>query len=286
MKLRFMRYRRLAYFISILLLVCSIVSLATRGLNYGIDFAGGISMDVRSERAEYGIADMRKDLARFKPELQEDNAGNVLVRIGLEKNATDERQNQTVKEIKDVLGGNVSYQQIRVVGPKIGGELVRGGILAIIFAFIMMGIYVWIRYRGCYAVGVFVSLTQDFILMFGFYSWAGLEFSQSAIAVILMGVGYSINDKIVNYDRIMENSKKYHKMPTLELIDLSVGEMLARTLMTSITTALGMVALLLFAGHVLGEFSTAMLFSIVSGTLSSIFVSNSILVYFKIRDNE
>jgi len=285
-KFDFMRYRKLAYVISALLVFASIFSLTTKGLNYGIDFSGGISMDVRSGRADYGISEMRRDLAPWKPELQEDDKGNVLVRIGLDKNATDEMQNKTVRQIKAALGENVSYQQIQIVGPKIGGELIRGGILAIIFAFLMMGLYVWIRYRGGYAVGALVSLTQDFLFMFGFYSVAGLEFSQSAIAVILTGVGYSINDKIVNYDRIMENSQKYHKMPTPELINLSVNEMLTRTIMTSVTTALGMIALFLFAGSMLREFSIAMLFSIASGTLSSIFVSNSVLANFKIRDHE
>jgi len=173
---------------------------------------------------------------------------------------------------------------MQIVGPKIGGELIRGGILAIIFAFIMMSIYVWIRYKGGYAVGAFISLLFDFMLMFGFFSVFGLEFSQTAIAVILTGVGYSINDKIVNYDRIMENSKKYHKMPTAELIDLSVNEMLGRTLMTSITTALAMVSLLMFAKGVLGDFASAMLFCIFMGTLSSIFVSNACLLYFNIRE--
>ena len=281
-----MKYRKLSYFIGVALVAASIASLVVKGLNYGIDFAGGISMDVRSAAAGYGIADMRNDLADWKPELQEDNQGNVMIRIGLNKNSTDEQQNQIVGEIKKALGENVEYQQIQVVGPKIGGELIRGGIMAMIFAFLMMGIYIWIRYRGGYAAGMLMSLVLDFMLMFGFYSLVGLEFSQSAIAVILMGVGYSTNDKIVNYDRIMENSKKYHKMPTLDLVDLSVNEMLSRTILTSVTTMLVMISLLLFAKSVLGEFALAMLFSIVSGTLTSIFISNSSLVYFKIRDHE
>jgi preprotein translocase SecF subunit len=282
---KFMKYRKLAYLASAALVFISIFSLATRGLNYGIDFAGGISMDVKPGGG-YGIADMRSDLAAFKPELQQESNGNILVRIGLAKNATDEVQNQAVREIKSVLGDKVSYDQIQVVGPRIGGELIRGGILAMVFAFLMMSLYIWIRYRGGYALGAMISLSLDFVVMFGFFSVVGLEFSQTAIAVILMGVGYSINDKIVNYDRIQENSKKYHKMPTLDLVDLSVNEMLSRTIMTSVSTMLVMAVLLAFAGHVLGEFSIAMLFSIIAGTFSSIFVSNSILVYFKIRDNE
>jgi preprotein translocase SecF subunit len=280
-----MKYRKLSYFIGGLLVLLSILSLSFKGLNYGIDFAGGIAIEAKSATPNYGISEMRRDLAAWNPELQEDNKGNVLIRVGLDKNATDEQQNQAVREIKSVLGDKVSYEQVQIVGPKIGGELIRGGILAVIFAFMMMSIYVWIRYRGGYAIGSFISLSLDFIMMFGFFSIIGLEFSQTAIAVILTGVGYSINDKIVNYDRIMENSRKYHKMPTMELIDLSVNEMLSRTLMTSISTALAMAALLVFAGGILGEFAIAMLFCIVEGTLSSIFVSNACLIHFNIRED-
>ena len=286
MKFQFMKYRKLSYLISGALILLSILSLSFKWLNYGIDFAGGIAMEVRSAKPDYNIAKMRSDLSAWKPELQEDTKGNILIRIGLAKSATDEMQNQAVREIKYVLGNNVSYEQIQIVGPKIGDELIRGGILAVIFAFIMMSMYVWIRYRGGYAIGAFISLSLDFIMMFGFFSIVGLEFSQTAIAVILTGVGYSINDKIVNYDRIMENSQKYHKMPTINLIDLSVNEMLSRTLMTSISTALAMIALLVFATGVLGEFAIAMLFCIVEGTLSSIFVSNACLIHFKIRESE
>ena len=286
MTLKFMKYRKLSYFISAILLIASVYSLATKGLNYGIDFAGGISAEVKSVKKGYDISKMRADLAEFKPELQEDSDGNVLIKIGLAKNATEEQQNQMVKEVKQRLGKKVEYNQIQAVGPKIGGELIRGGIFATLFAFFMMAIYVWIRYRGGYAVGALVSLMLDFILAFGFFSVMGFEFSQTAIAVIMTGVGYSINDKIVNYDRIMENSKKYLRMSTSELVDLSVNEMLSRTMLTSITTMLGMLAMLLLAGNVLGEFAIAMMFCIVSGTLTSIYVSNVCLIHFKIRDNE
>jgi preprotein translocase SecF subunit len=283
MQFKFMKYRKLSYLVSGILLAATILSLCFKGLNYGIDFAGGIVLDVKPVAEEYDISKMRSDLGAWKPEMQQDDKGNVMIRIGLEKNATDEQQNQAVREIKAVLGDKVEYEQIQVVGPKIGGELIRGGIFAVIFAFIMMSVYVWIRYRGGYAAGALISLSLDFMLMFGFFSIVGLEFSQTAIAVILTGVGYSINDKIVNYDRIMENSEKYLNMPTRELIDLSVNEMLSRTLMTSVSTALGMMALWVFAGNVLGDFAIAMLFCIVMGTLTSIFVSNACLLYFNIR---
>jgi preprotein translocase SecF subunit len=214
------------------------------------------------------------------------DTGNVLVRIGLTKDASEADQNALVAQIKDIFGDKVTYTQVQVVGPKIGGELVRGGILAVLFSFILMSIYIWIRYKGGYAIGSLISLILDFILMFGFFSVAGLEFNQNAIAVILMGVGYSVNDKVVNYDRIEENAKRYHKMPQDQLIDLSVNEMFQRTILTGITTMLSMLALYMFGGEVLREFSLAMMFCIVMGTLTSIYISNVVLYHFNLRDAE
>ena len=274
MKLHFMKYRKLSYWISAICIVLSILSIVFKGFNYGIDFSGGISMEVKPTSAEYTIDKMRHELAEFKPELQ---AGD---------GSTDEQQNERVAQIKNILGDHVTYSQVQVVGPKIGGELIRGGVLAILVSFIMMSVYIWIRYRGGYAVGSFVSLIFDLILMFGFFSIAGLEFNQTAIAVILMGVGYSVNDKVVNYDRIDENLKKYHKMPVSEVIDLSVNEMLYRTIMTSVSTILAMVGIYMFGGQMLREFAVAMTFSIISGTLTSIYISNVILYHFNLRETD
>ncbi len=286
MKLHFMKYRKLSYWVSGILVALSIISLATRGLNYGIDFAGGISMEVTPTTPEYTIDKMRTALAPFSPELQTVDGNSVLVRVGLPKGATDAQQNERVREIKNILGNNVDYSQVQIVGPKIGGELVRGGILAILVSFVLMSVYIWIRYRGGYAVGSFVSLVLDFILMFGFFSVMGLEFNQTSIAVILMGIGYSINDKVVNYDRIDENIKKYHKMPMTDLIDLSINEMLRRTVMTSVSTILAMVGLYIFGGVMLQEFAIAMTFAIVMGTATSIYISNVILYHFNLRETQ
>lgn len=286
MQLHFMKYRKLSYWISGVLILISILSLAIKGLNYGIDFAGGISMEVTSNSPEYTVDKMRQDLAKFSPELQSVDDNSILIRVGLPKGATDAQQNERVREIKDILGTRVEYAQVQIVGPKIGGELVRGGILAVLVSFILMAVYIWIRYRGGYAIGSFVSLVLDFVLMFGFFSIMGLEFNQTAIAVILMGVGYSINDKVVNYDRIDENVKKYHKMPMDDVIDLSVNEMLSRTLMTSITTMLALLGLFVFGGIALRDFAIAMTFSIVMGTLTSMYISNVILYHFNIRETK
>ena len=240
-------------------------------------------MEVKPVVENYGIEQMRAALADFNPELQEVDGSAILLRVGLPKGSTDAQQNERVGEIKNILGDNVQYSQVQIVGPKIGGELIRGGILAILFAFIMMAVYVWIRYKGGYAIGAFGSLFLDFVLMFGFYSWTGLEFNQTSIAVILTAIGYSINDKVVNYDRIEENIKKYHKMPMADLIDLSVNEMLRRTMLTSVSTLLAMVGLFLFSGEVLREFAIAMTFSIIMGTFTSIYISNVVLLNFDLR---
>ena len=286
MKLHFMKYRKLSYWISAICIGLSILSIVFKGFNYGIDFSGGISMEVQPVSAEYTVDKMRHDLAEFKPELQSVDGGAILLRVGLPKGSTDEQQNIRVAEIKNILGDKVTYSQVQVVGPKIGGELIRGGILAILVSFIMMSVYIWVRYRGGYAVGSFVSLIFDLILMFGFFSIMGLEFNQTAIAVILMGVGYSVNDKVVNYDRIDENIKKYHKMPISDVIDLSVNEMLYRTIMTSVSTILAMVGIYMFGGQMLREFAIAMTFSIISGTLTSIYISNVILYHFNLRETD
>jgi preprotein translocase SecF subunit len=278
-----MKYRKLSYWISGALIILSVVSIFTKGLNYGIDFAGGISMEVKPVSADYALDKMRNDLAAFKPELQQDTKGNVLVRIGLEKGAGEDVQNKAVADIKNIFGNRVSYNQVQIVGPKIGGELIQGGILAILFSFLLMSLYVWIRYKGGYAIGSLISLVLDFILMFGFFSIVGLEFNQTAIAVILTGIGYSVNDKIVNYDRIEENAKRYHKMPQDELIDFSVNEMMQRTMLTGITTMLSMIALYFFAGEVLREFALAMIFCIIMGTATSVYISNVVLYHFNLR---
>ena len=209
-----------------------------------------------------------------------------MLRVGLPKGVTDEQQQERMGQIQKILGNKVTFLKQEVVGPKIGGELIRGGIWSILVSFIMMSIYIWIRYRGGYAVGSFVSLVFDLVLMFGFFSLTGLEFNQTAIAVILMGVGYSVNDKVVNYDRIDENIKKYHKMPMSDVIDLSVNEMLYRTIMTSVSTILAMVGIYLFGGQMLRDFAIAMTFSIIMGTLTSMYISNVILYHFNLRETK
>ncbi|MDR2685940.1 MAG: protein translocase subunit SecF [Rickettsiales bacterium] len=280
---KFMKYGRLAYMVYGALILISVASLLVRSLNFGIDFTGGILMEVAPKSGLVHMDEMRTRLSDWKPELQSISGTNaVMIRVGLD-NATDEAQNAKVAEIKKSLGDEYEYRQVQVVGPRIGDELIMSGLLAVLFSLIGMAVYIWIRYAGGYAVGAFLSLFVEFFLMFGFFSITGLEFNQVAIVVILMGLGYSVNDKVVNYDRVQENAVKYRKMPNDELIDLSVNEMLRRTLMTSISTALAMVAMAVWGGETLRGFALAMLFSIALGTATSIWISNSLLRNFDIR---
>ena len=287
MNFQFMKFRKMAYAIAAALVVLSVVSFFTRGMNYGIDFSGGLSMEVAPISADFGIEQMRSELSEFLPELQEfRETGTISVRVPMTQGATDAEHNEMTRAVRDILRDRVEFLEVRTVGPQIGGELIRGGIMAVFFAFILMSIYIWIRYRGGYAMSAFATLCLDFVLMFGFFSLVGLEFNQTAIAVILMAIGYSTNDKVVNYDRIEENSKKYHKMPIAQVIDLSVNEMLKRTIITSTTTALCMLGLFLFGGMMLRDFSIAMMFGILLGSMTSIFISNALLLNFNMRESD
>ncbi|MCL2369075.1 MAG: protein translocase subunit SecF [Alphaproteobacteria bacterium] len=285
--IQFIKYRHIAYVCLAALIAASIGSFFVRGLNYGIDFSGGISLEVATVDRDFTIDRMRTELAQFSPELQEmRDTGNVVIRVGLAADSTEAEQQGLLSDLRTTLGDRVTFEQVQIVGPQIGGELIRGGIMAVFFAFILMSLYIWIRYRGGYATSSFITLCLDFVVMFGFFSLVGLEFNQTAIAVILMAIGYSTNDKVVNFDRIDENFKKYHKMPKAEVINLSVNEMLLRTIITSSTTIACMFGLYLFGGAMLREFAIAMIFGVVLGSLTSIFISNALLLNFSLREEK
>lgn len=285
--INFMKFNLIAFIFTGIFVVGSVVSLCTKGLNYGIDFAGGISMEIEVKDDSLTLEKLRQKLSIYNSEIQSvQDSDLIMVRVGLTKGMTEEMQNKIVKDIKTDLGEQVEYRQIQVVGPKIGSELIRGGILAITFALLAMGVYIWIRYSGGYAIGACASMLFDAVALFGFFSFMQLEFSLTSVAVILLGMGYSMNDTIVNYDRIRENVHKFKKMPMPELIDLSINEMLPRTILTSVSTILVVLSLLFFGGSALHVFSVAMLFSCIEGVFSSIWVSNAILLKFNIRKEE
>lgn len=285
----FMGKRWIGFGLSILLTIASLGLLFTQGLNLGIDFTGGILMDIHSEKP-VPLSELRSALSR--PDLGEvslQNSGSsqdVLIRVQVSE--ADDQAMLTAK-IKDivvgVLGENLDYRKIDYVGPTIGNELVKNGIYAVLFSFGAIMLYIWFRFEWQYGVGAVLALFHDSVMMLGFFAVTRMEFGLTAIAAILTIVGYSINDSVVIYDRIRENMRRYKKMPIFELINNSINHTLSRTILTASTTLLAALALALFGGEVINAFSWAMVFGVVVGTYSSIYLSAPALYYLQLRQD-
>jgi len=283
----FMRKRWLGFVFSITLTVLSLGLLFTKGLNLGIDFTGGVLMEIHSEQ-EVDLSKMREALNHQGfGEISLQNMGSahdVMVRIQV---SHDDDQSKIIARVKEVLaaeaGSAVDYRKIDFVGPTVGQELVNNGIMAVLFSFLAIMLYVWFRFEWQYGVGAIVALAHDSIMILGFFAVTRFEFGLTAIAAILTIVGYSINDSVVIYDRIRENMRRYKKMSVFELINNSINETLSRTILTASTTLLAALALALFGGEVIEGFSWAMVFGVIIGTYSSIYLSAPALYYLQIR---
>jgi preprotein translocase SecF subunit len=290
--IKFAEKRVLCVSLSVIFIVASIVLYFTRGLNYGIDFEGGIMIEVQTEQTA--------DLAQIRSALNSLDLGDVGIQtfgapndvlIRVEKQSGgDEAQQAAVTKIKaklaDVIPGTPDYRRTEVVGPKVSGELKRQGFLAMTLAILAMVVYVWFRFEWQFGVGTVLALIHDATLTIGFFSITRLEFNLSVVAAILTIVGYSMNDSVVVFDRIRENLRKYKKMGLVELINLSVNETLSRTIMTALTTLLALLALFFFGGEVIRAFSAAMLFGVFVGTYSSIYVGAPVLIWFNLRSED
>lgn len=285
----FIKYKYFSIFISTILIAGTIFLVATKGFNFGIDFTGGIVIEARFEQAP-DLQKMRESLGKENlGEVSLQNFGNendVLIRLG--QTSEDEKERlatvETVKKnIAENFTGNVEYRKVDYVGPKVGGELIRSGFIALLLTFAAIMVYIWVRFEWQYGVGVIAALIHDAILTIGFFSLTQLEFNLTSIAAILTVVGYSVNDSVVIYDRVRENFRKFKKMPLHELINLSTNETLARTLMTSMTTIISLIVLVIVGGEVIKSFSVATLFGILIGTYSSIYVGGIALIYTKLR---
>ncbi len=283
----FMRLRWVWFGLSLALTAATVALLLARGLNLGIDFTGGVLMEVRTERPA-DLAAMRTALGggRFG-EVSLQNIGgaqDVLVRIQAKGDADQARVAEEVKALLTALSpGGIEFRRIDYVGPTVGRELIEGGVLSILIAFALMMAYIWFRFEWQFGIGGIAALLHDAVLVVGFYLVTQLEFGLSSIAAILTIVGYSINDSVVIYDRIRENMRKFKQMPMETLINRSVNDTLSRTVMTAGTVALAALALVLFGGETLKGFSAAMLFGVVAGTYSSIYISAPLLIYFRVR---
>ena len=292
--LNFILFRKGAFVLSLLLVLASTTLFFTQGLNYGIDFRGGVMMELGAQKPI--------DLASLRAKLDKLNLGDVSVQyFGTTQNVLIRVEQQDAGEaiaagvtensvkaggigrtdaiIKKSLGSEYDYKRIEIVGPKISGELVRDGIVAVVVALCLMLIYIWLRFEWQFSLGAVVALVHDVVLTIGFFTITQLEFNLSIIAAILAIVGYSMNDTVVVYDRVRENLRKFKKMPIKELINLSINQTLSRTVLTSLTTLLVLFSLYFFGGQVIRGFTLAMIWGVVIGTYSSIFVASPILLF-------
>ena len=288
----FIGYRKIGFALTLLGMVASLVSLSTRGLNYGIDFAGGVVMEVRTE-ATADVAKMRGLLdatpGTENASLQSIGAEGRQVLIRL-KPQGDENQNQVAVAVRQTLdtgyGAPIEYLRTDYVGPQVGGELIKSSFLALTLAMGAMAVYLWFRFEWQYGVGGILALVHDAVLTVGFYSFTQIEFNLTSVAAVLTVIGYSINDSVVIYDRVRENLRKYKVRPVAEVLNLACNETLARTFLTGGTVLAALVGLVWFGGDVLYGFSAAMIFGVIVGTYSSIYVSATVLIYLNLRRSE
>lgn len=281
----FMRFHRPLFTLSIVMVVGSILLIAFKGLNFGIDFRGGILMEVRAEQA-IDLAQMRSQLSGLgvgDVALQEFGGANgVLVRM---ENPGGDAQTQAavVEKVKAALGGGYDYRRTEFVGPKVGAELIRSAVWGVIIALLGIMAYIWFRYEWQFAINAIVALLHDTITTVGLFSLLGLQFDLASVAAVLTIAGYSVNDTVVIYDRIRDELKRYKKMPLVELINHSINKTLSRTTVTSGLTLLSVLAIALFGGEVLRGFAIALIWGIVVGTYSTIFVASPMLIYMNLR---
>ena len=264
------------------MLIVSVASLCTQGLNYGIDFEGGILVEATSSQV-IKLDKVRSDLS-FLRDLSIQTAGSegktILIQAKPEAN---DNPNKLVEKIKETLGEDYTYGQVEMVGPTIGKELKEKSLLASVLALLAIAIYIWFRFEWPFAVGCLLSLAHDMIIVVGAFSLFQWEFDMIVVAGLLSLAGYDCNDSIVTYDRVRENLRKFRKLPVDDILNRSINETLSRTLLTSLTTLFVVVVLMIFGGETLRGFSVAMVLGTIFGTYSSIYVAVPLLRYFDIR---
>ena len=280
----FNKYYNKFNILSISLVVISLLFLIFKGLNFGIDFKGGTLIELRATDNKINVSSLRDNLNQMNlGDISVKNFGNetdFLIKFEINNN-----QN-VIEEIKDNLdksfGNNFNFRRVENVGPKVSAELLRSGIIAVSVALALMLIYIWIRFEWQFSLGAILALFHDVIVTLGLFSLLGLEINLSIIAAVLTIVGYSMNDTVVIFDRVRENLRKYSDIKIFDLTNISINETLSRTLITSITTLLALLSIFFFGGEILKGFSLAMIFGVLFGTYSSIYIANTVLVRLKV----
>ena len=280
-KYDFMRFRNYTIIASGIVCLIALILYVTVGLNYGVDFRGGIMVEIRAPQA-IEMSTLRSTLNRLnlgEVEIQQfGQPTDAIIRV--ESQEGDERaQLRAVETIRNTLGPQVDYRRVEFVGPKVGAELVRYGIIATFLTILGIAIYVWFRFDWQFGVAAIVSILHDVMAVIGLFAVTGMAFDLTSLAAVLTIAGYSINDTVVIFDRVRENLRKYKQMGLIELINLSVNETLARTILTTATTFLAVGCLALFGGPVIRGFSLAMLFGLIVGTYSTVYIAAPLVIY-------
>jgi preprotein translocase SecF subunit len=280
-----MAIHKIALIFSIISIIVSIGLVAFKGLNLGIDFAGGILIEARINQ-KFATSEIREKLSQQIDDIHiQESDNDIIIRVAKPQG----EPNLLIEKIKNILAenySNIEYRKIDFVGPQVGSELIFKGLLALILSFIFIMIYIWIRFDWQFGVGGIFALIHDTFLTLGFFALTGIEFNLTSIASILTIIGYSINDSVVIYDRIRENLKLNPKIDLSNLINSSTNSTLSRTILTASTTLISLLALILFGGEALFSFSMATFFGILIGTYSSIYISAPILLYFDPRKKD
>ena len=284
--IQFNKFYKTFNFISLFLIIFSLIILVFKGLNYGVDFKGGTLIELRTNDKQITITKLRNSFLNM-------NLGDVSVKkfgnetdylIKFEKKRND--NNNFINEIKDELtlsiGKGFDFRRVENVGPKVSAELLKSGIIAICISLAAMLFYIWIRFEWQFSVGAIIALFHDVIITLGIFSVFSLEINLSIVAAVLTIVGYSMNDTVVIYDRVRENLKKLGDTKIFDITNISINETLSRTIITSITTLLALLSIYLFGGEILKGFSLAMILGVVFGTYSSIYIANPVLILFRV----
>ena len=271
--------------LSIVLIITSLILLAFKGLNYGVDFKGGTLIELRTDLNSANIKKIRDSFNQL-------NLGDVSVKnfgndadfiIKFEKqNSNDPKFIDNIKTKLSGSIGTVDFRRVENVGPKVSAELLQSGIIAIALSLAAMLLYIWIRFEWQFSLGAIVALFHDVIITLGVFSLFSLEINLSIVAAVLTIVGYSMNDTVVIFDRVRENLRKFSDIKIFELTNISINQTLSRTIITSATTLLALLSIFIFGGEILKGFSLAMILGVIFGTYSSIYIANPILVILKV----
>lgn len=285
-RLPFMKYKGLCVALSVIAMALSLAVIFVKGFNYGVDFKGGSLIEVRAKSGAADIGAMRDKLGALGlGEVQIQSFGteaDALIRIE-QQPGEEEAQQAAANKVLDSLGSDFEQRRIEVVGPAVSSELRTTGVIAVLASIVAIVVYVWFRFEWQFSVGVVLGLFHDVLVTAGIFSLFQLAFDLSIVAALLTILGYSVNDSVVVADRIRENLRKYKKMPLTELLNLSINETLSRTILTGVTTIAVLFALFFLGGEVMQNFTFAMLFGVIIGTYSSIFISAPVIDYLGIK---